>query len=119
MSNIEAYKHGSFYEIFMHRAFKTIDNTKPGMHGSVIQNLIEAENGEAILIDYLGSFEKQFEQVKKHMHRAMDVYITKNQLPLIAIDSLRNLNVEIDNADSSADLMKIVYETLELTQSIK
>jgi hypothetical protein len=119
MSNIEAYKHGSFYEIFMHRAFKTTDRTKPGMHGSAIQNLIEAENGESILIDFLGSFDKQFGQVKKYMHRAMDKYLSVKKLPSETIEALQILNASIDRAHSSDNLMKIVYETIDLTQSIK
>jgi len=119
MSNIEAYKHGSFYEIFMHRAFRTTDRTKPGMHGSAIQNLIEAENGEAILIDFLGSFEKQFGQVKKYMHSAMDKYLLMKKLPTENIEALQILKASIDRAHSSNDLMKIVYGTIELTQLIK
>lgn len=119
MSNIEAYKHGSFYEIFMHKAFRTKDSTKPGMHGSAMQNLIEAENGEAILIDFLGSFEKQFRQVKKYMQGAIDKYLLIKKIPKENIETLQILKAAIDRAHSSDDLMKIVYETLDLTQSIK
>jgi len=65
MSNdIEAYKYGSFYEIFIHRAFKNSDTSKLGFHDSVIQNLIRVENGDTFFVKWHGSFEKQFDKAK-------------------------------------------------------
>ena len=62
--SIDSYKDGMTYEIFMHRAFKSSDNSKPGMHCSVIQNLVQIESGDTSFKKWHGSFDKQFEKTK-------------------------------------------------------
>ncbi len=113
-----AYKEGSFYEIFMHRAFNTTDRTKPGMHGSAMQNLINVENGNTTMIDFLGNFDKQLNQVKKFMHKGMDKYLTNNKLSVENKYTLRTLKQGIDHSDTSLELMNIVYKTLDITRSL-
>jgi len=117
--NIEAYKNGSFYEIFMLRAFRASDNSKPGMHSSAIENLVRVENGDDSWVKYHGSYEKQFAQLQKYMHKALDKYLLMKQLPESSIKILKTFKHEIDRADSSNDLMRIIHNTLELTQEIK
>ena len=119
MTDIEAYKKGSTYEIFMHRAFKTSDTSKPGMHGSVIQNLIRVENGDTSFVKWHGSFEKQFEKTKKYMHKAMDKYLKIKKIPPENLDNLDFLKSQIDRAYSSDDLMGIIRESIRLTHCIK
>ena len=111
-----AYKQGSFYEIFMHRAFTTTNRTKPGMHGSAMQNLIDVEHGNSIMIDFLGDFDKQLTQVKKYMHKGMDKYLINKKLPEDKIFILNLLKQRIDISSSSKELMNIVNKTLEATQ---
>lgn len=113
-----AYKQGSYYENFMCRAFRTSDNSKPGMHGSAMQNLIDAENGECILIDYLGSFDKQFSKVKKYIHSAFDKFL-KMKLPPESIDILSSLKAQVDQSKSTIDLIQIIEKAMEVTQSVK
>jgi hypothetical protein len=118
-SNIEAYKHGSFYEIYMHRAFGSYDTSKPGMHGSVIKNLYTIEGGDTSFKKYHGSFEKQLEQAKKYMHKAMDKYLKMKKNPIENIEKLYVLESHIDLALSTDQLMSIIYEVIELTDSVK
>jgi hypothetical protein len=115
-NDVEAYKHGSFYEIFIHRAHKNYNTTKPGFHGSVIQNLCAVENGDTSFVRWHGSQEKQLEKAKSYMHKAMDKYLKMKKIPAENLRRLEELNHEIDRAYTTDDLMAIVYESLELTQ---
>ena len=116
--SIEAYKQGSYYENFMCRAFRTSDNSKPGMHGSAMQNLIDAENGETILIDFLGSYEEQLGKVKKYMHTALDKFL-KMKLNPDSLDILTKLKAQVNPAKSTTELMQIVEKVMDVTQSVK
>ena len=118
-NDVEAYKHGSFYEIFIHRASKNSDTTKPGAHGSVIQNIARVENGDTSFVKWHGSLEKQLDKAKKYMHKAMDKYLKMKKIPIENRNKLEGLKLEIDQANSSDALMEIVYESLELTMSVK
>jgi len=117
--NIDSYKDGTTYEIFMLRAFKSSDNSKPGMHCSIIQNLVQIESGDTSFIKWHGSFEKQLEKIKYYMHKAMDKYLKMKKIPSENLDRLDILNLKIDRAHSSEDLMSIIRETIELTQCVK
>ena len=103
----------------MCRASKTHDNSKPGMHGSIMENFIRVENGDNSWVKFHGSYEKQFSKLQKYMHKALDKYLLMKKLPNSSIMILKTYKFEIDNASSSADLMKIIYATLELTQEVK
>lgn len=116
--SIDSYRDGMAYEIFMHRAFKSSDNSRPGMHCSVIQNLVQIENGDTSFQKWHGSFEKQFEKTKVYMHKAMDRYLKMKKIPSDKLDRLYFLNSQIDKAYSSDDLMEIVRETIDLTQCV-
>lgn len=113
------YQHGSFYEIFMCRAFKTLDNSKPGMHGSTMENFMRVENGDNTWVKYHGSYEKQLSQIQKHMTRALDKYMLMTKLPAPTIRILSTYKTDVTNATSSEELMRIVYYTLDMTQEVK
>lgn len=117
--NIDSYKDGMTYEIFMHRAFKTSDNSKPGMHCSIIQNFVQIESGDTSFAKWHGSFDKQFEKIKNYMHKAMDKYLKMKKISPANLERLDILNLQIDRAYSSDDLMSIIRESIELTQSVK
>jgi hypothetical protein len=117
--NIDNYKDGMTYEIFMHRAFKSSDTSKPGMHCSIIQNLVRVEDGDTSFVKWHGSFEKQLEKIKYYMHKAMDKYLKMKNIPAENLDRLDILNSKIDRAYSSDDLISIIRETIELTQCVK
>jgi len=118
-SNIESYKEGMTYEIFMHRAFRKYDTSKPGMHCSIIQNLVRVEDGDTSFVKWHGSFEKQLEKIKYYMHKAMDKYLKMKKISAENLARLDVLNLKIDRAYSSDDLMSIINETIELTQCVK
>lgn len=119
MTDIDDYKKGSDYETFMHRAFRKSDTSKPGMHGSMIQNLIRVENGDTSFVKWHGSFEKQFEKVKIYIHKAMDKYLKMKKIPPENLARLEVLNFKIDRVYSSDDIMSIIKETIVLTQCVK
>jgi hypothetical protein len=118
-SQIDSYKDGMNYEIFMHRAFKSSDTSKPGMHCSIIENLLRAEQGDTSFVKWHGSFDKQFEKVKYYMHKAMDKYLKMKKIPSENLNRIEILNSKIDRAYSTDDLLTIIVETIELTDSVK
>ena len=113
-----AYRQGSRYEIFMHRAFNSDDRTKPGMSCSYMQNLINAEFGDNILKDLIGSYEDQMIQVKKYMHKSMDKYLKMRKITNDKRNSLDILKQRIDYASTSEELMCIIDQTLDLTRNL-
>lgn len=117
--NINAFKNGSDYEIFMRRAFSENDYSKLGMHRSVMENLISIENGDTTFQRFHGSLEKQLEQTKKFMHQAMKKYIQMSRLSKEAKMSLTSLNIKIDLSHSSDELMSIIQKTIDLTNEVK
>ena len=117
-NSIDSYKKGSNYEIFMHRAFRTSDNSKPGMHGSIIQNLIQIECGDTSFLKWHGTFDKQLEKIKYYMHKGMDKYLSMKKIPPTNIDALKMLKQRIDPARSSDQLMEVIDRSIELTQMV-
>jgi hypothetical protein len=115
--SVYAYLQGSNYEIFMHRAFRTSNRSKPGMDGSTMKNLIDAENGES-WVRHLGSFEKQLTQIKVYMNKAIDKYL-EMKLPVENLVAISLMKSRLDQANSSAVLINIIDETIELTQIVK
>jgi hypothetical protein len=114
-----AFKNGSDYEIFMRRAFREHDYSKPGMHRSVMENLISVENGDTTFQKQHGSFEKQLLQTKIFMHQAIDKYIKMRTLSKETKESLTTLKNAIDLSHSSDELMSIIETTIDLTKSVK
>lgn len=109
-----AYIQGSYYENFMCRAFRTSDNSKPGLHGSYMQNLIDAERGQTLMRE-LGSFEKQLAKVKVHMHKAMDKYL-QMKLPPGSLEIIFKMKMRVDLAKSTTELLEIIETVMQLTQ---
>ena len=118
-SDYSPYQHGSFYEIFMCRAFKTHDNSKSGMHGSTMENFMRVENGDNSWVKYHGSFNKQLAQIQKYMNNALDKYVKMKKFPEPAIRILSTYKSDVSRATSSEELMRVVYHTLELMQEVK
>jgi hypothetical protein len=109
----------SYYETYIHRANRKYDTLKPGGHGSIIENFIRVENGDNSFVKWHGTYEKQLGKIKFYMHRAMDKYLKIKKIPKGNREKLEFLKYQINNAYSSDDLMKIIRETIELTQCIK
>jgi hypothetical protein len=119
MATVDDYKKGIDYEIFVQRANRVYDNSKPGMHGSIMQNLIRVENGDTSFVKFHGSYEKQFEKIKTYMNKAMDKYLKMKKIPAENLNRIQVLKTQIDRASSSDSLMNIIHETIELTQCVK
>jgi hypothetical protein len=115
--SVESYSEGMNYETFIKRAFKTYDNSKPGMHLSVLQNLIWAENGDSC-VSHLPSFDKQLLQTKKYLHKGFAKFL-KRRLKADLRTEIENLEERIDKARSSTDIIDIVNVGLKLTQEFK
>ncbi len=113
----EVYVKSMSYEIFMCRAFKTSDRSKPGLDISYMKNLIDSENGESH-VSHLPSFIKQLESIKKHMDKALDKLIARRRTEVKQLP-LYNLQIRTRNAKTSNDLLAIIEEALSLTQDIK
>jgi hypothetical protein len=107
------------YEIFMHRAFRNSDNSKPGMHCSIIQNLVQIESGDTTFIKWHGSFEKQLDQAKKYMLKAMEKYLKMKKIPTENLARIEILKSHIELAETSKELINIIEVTNELTQCVK
>lgn len=118
-SDLENYKDGMSYEIFMRRAFRSHDNSKKGMHCSIIQNLVRVEQGDNSFVRWHGSFTRQFEDAKKYMHSAMDKFLKMKLIPVENLERLTILKSKIDRSANSRDLLIIIEEATELTQSVK
>lgn len=88
------------------------------MSCSYMQNLINAEFGDNILKDLIGSYEDQMIRVKKHMHKAMDKYLKMRKLTNDKRNSLDILKQRIDYASTSEELMGIIDQTLDLTRNL-
>ena len=119
MTDIDNYKKGSDYETFIHRANRKYDNSKPGTHGSTIENLILVEKGDTSFVRWHGSRAKQFEKAKNYIHKAMDKYLKMKNIPPENLEKLETLKYQIDSAYSSDDLMTIIRESIELTQCVR
>ena len=115
--SVYPYLQGSNYEIFIHRAFRSSDTTRPGAHGSTIQNLIDAEKGES-WVKHLVLFEKQLIQVKIYMRQALDRYL-RMQLPAADLIVLSDVKLRLGQAKSTAILLQLIEETNALTKTVK
>lgn len=112
-----SYTQAMNYEIFMCRAYGTYDTSKPGLHMSCMQNLIDAENGK-VWVGHLPSAEKQLVQVKKYLDIGFDKFIAKRKMddqkfPLIL------LKQKASNSLCALDLLNIINQVLILTHDLK
>ena len=110
---LSSYEMGMIYEDFMRKAFKTEDNTKHGIHCSVMQNLIDVENNASSFVGSLGSPIEQLEQVKRHLNRAFDEILKRRMSSDIREDFELKQSI-IEFAESSEDLMAIVNNGLNI-----
>lgn len=88
------------------------------MSCSYMQNLINAEFGDNILKDLIGSYEDQMIQVKNYMHKAMDKYLKMRKITNDKKNSLGILKQRIDYVSTSEELMDIIDQTLDLTRNL-
>lgn len=118
MGDIDTYKMGSKYETFFGRAFNDTNRSKPGAHGTTFTNLVDSENGQSN-VKHLGSTQKIADNLKKHMHKAMDKYLSNKKIPDQDRSVIKELKSQIDGSNSSDELFDIVKETVELTQILR
>lgn len=112
-----AYVQGSSYEVFISRAHKKERHQVPGADGSYMKNLINTENGED-LRRLVGSYEKQLEQIKKYMDKALDKYL-KMKLTAEERAIMEQLKIRLVHAGDSRSLMAIVDAGIDASQRFK
>lgn len=115
-SNLE--KSGSFYAMFMERAYGVYDSQEPGMQASVMENLIVAENQRIYSVVQLVHFEKQLVQIKDYMEAAFDQYIANPKMSEEQKETLRGYKSEINWAVNSDELMDVVIKTIDATVNV-
>jgi hypothetical protein len=105
------------YEIFVRRAYKAHDYTKPGMKNSYFQNLMLAEIN-APIVRHLDSYEKQLVTIKIYLFKAFDKFL-KMKLNTTEKDKIILLRTELETAITSAELLQIIVVGLETTSRFK
>lgn len=98
---------------------RTHNNSKHGMHCSIIQNLVAAENGDTTFIDWHGTFQKQMSDAKNFMKIAMKKYQQMEEISIPNKNFLKDLSLLIDKANSISDLLAIIRQSNELTFRVK
>ena len=109
MRKVQSYQRAMSYENFMKRALQTSDTSKPGIHMSNMENLMNAEDGNNF--SFLPSAEKQLENVKKHLNKAFTKFLKRN-LPQEKKEKLQTLKDKIPFSYSSNDLLTIIEDAL-------
>lgn len=101
------------YEFFLARAYQFNKNLKRPSNQEFL-NLIEAENGNRH--SWLPKFDRQLDEIKKRLNKAVVIFISKSKDSL-QIESLKNLQYQIENIKSYRDIPEIVSLGSEITQS--
>lgn len=102
-------KHGSSYEIFMHRAYGTHNPTKPEMQASVMLNLIMAEKTSQISEDLVTRYEDKLTLMKLYIGKAIDKYIDSPKITKSMAKTLTGYKADLLRAISTDEVMSIVY----------
>ena len=102
-------KHGSSYEIFMHRAYGTNNPPKPEMQASVMLNLIMAEKTSQISEDLVTRYEDQLTLMKLYIGKAIDKYIDRPKITKRMANTLIGYKTDLLWALSTDEVMRIVY----------
>jgi hypothetical protein len=108
-------KHGSFYEVFMHRAYGTNKPTKPEMQASVMHNLIMAEKTSLISEDLVTRYEDQLILIKLYIGKAIDQYIERSKITKEIAAALIGYKTDLVWAFSTDEVMRIVYNIIRIS----
>jgi len=114
IENFTPYQHGMFYENFMKRAFKGSKTTTQEMRGSTIENIYRLKENISSDKDY-DFYYDQFDKVQEHIIKALNYYLSKQKMTEEQKFELRLQIIKIKKSMSPGDLMKIIYDCLELT----
>lgn len=107
-----------YYEMFMERAHGKMEPSGAASHVNLMKNLMIAEQEKIISLETVNHFEELLIEIKQHMEKAFDCYMAQPYLPGSVIDELKDYKDQVVWAVSSAELMKIVLNTIDLTLSI-
>jgi hypothetical protein len=114
---IDDYTKAFEYENLIRNAFNCSRGMKNGADLCFMQNAMTMERGETFA-KHLGSFEKQFEQVKKYTSNAL-LKISKAKLYSTNSDFFLNLESNVSFTSSTSELMEIVSEAMEKISELK
>ncbi len=101
------------YEYFLKRAFKYNKSLRRPSNREYI-NLIYVENGTKY--PGLPSFEKQLEDIKKRLNKAILIFISKSN-DKEQIKKLEELDKRVSKISTYNDISEILNEGLEVTQN--
>lgn len=109
------HKDSMSYEYFLARAFQFNQKLARPSNQEFL-NLIEAENGNKH--SWLPKFDKQLNDIKKRLDRAVLIFISKSKND-DQLEKLEDLKNQIFEITSSSDIPEIVSDGLEITQNFK
>lgn len=104
------------YKNFLKRGFRFNRRVSRASKSELI-NLINCENG--IKHTFLPNREKQLSEIKGRLIKAIELIIKNNHLDKINEKALSDLSIEVNNANSSSDINKIVESGLYFSQENK
>lgn len=107
---INDYKEATKYENLIRIAFNCGRGSRYGAHLSYMENAMTMERGETYA-KHLGPFAKQFEKVKKYISKAL-TKISKTKSYSSESKFFNELNIELNNSNSTDELMEIVKSSL-------
>lgn len=109
---IEIHNIGMNYETFLTRAFRTDKRIRRANKQEFI-NLANSENGKKL--SFQPSFEKQLEEIKNRLEKALNIFIEKTD-DKTELLTLKNLEMQLLTLKSYKDLTEIVKIGLENTK---
>lgn len=104
-----------YYEMFIERAHDSYIQENPDMQASGMRNLIMGEKGITVSFVSAINVEEQLSLIKRQMGNALVSYMAMPHVPGYIMDELSLYKDQVLRAVSSEELMKIVFDTLELT----
>lgn len=118
MENKQLNKSCFYYEMFMERAHGLYEVNIPGRHAETMKRLLEAEGKKIVSMESVIRFESLLDGLKMHVEEALDHYMEKPHVPQEMIDQLKQLKEMVVWCVSSDELMRIVFDTIDLTASL-
>lgn len=113
----EDYVRAMRYEMLIRNAYDCRPGMRNGAHQSFMQNAMSLENGETFA-KHLGTFEKQFQIVKKYVDKAL-LKLTKTKPFSSSADYFDILHGQTQYAGSTEHLMDIVDKALDKVVEIR
>lgn len=110
MNEQDTYMHGSFYEIFIRRAFNC-DRGKHGAETAYLKYLLMSDLGKNFLSQ---PYEKQLTEVKGFLVKAIDKFLTRKPTESEKL-FLEQMRISVNNSNRATELVQFINDGLENT----